>query len=72
MSLLVLDMYGMLVERLKGKVKPNLRTIVTALLKHASQNKENPGVFLPPPPPSLYDISEFRKERLVWILTLLS
>jgi hypothetical protein len=42
LSLLVLDIYGMLIERLKGKVKPNLRAIVTSLLKHAGENKENP------------------------------
>ena len=39
MNLLILDIYGMLIEQLKGKIKPNIRCIVSALLKHASNSK---------------------------------
>ena len=31
MNLLILDIYGMLIEQLKGKIKPNIRCIVSAL-----------------------------------------
>ncbi|TRY68490.1 hypothetical protein TCAL_01388 [Tigriopus californicus] len=36
MNLLTLEIYGVLVDRIKGKVKPHLRTVCTSLLKHCS------------------------------------
>ena len=39
MNLLILDIYGMLVDQLKGKIKPNVRAVVSALLRHASNTK---------------------------------
>ena len=39
MNLLILEIYGIIIERLKNKVKPNIRSVVSALLKHASDNK---------------------------------
>ena len=39
MNLLILEVYGMLIDRLKSKIKPNLRSVVCALLKHASDHK---------------------------------
>ena len=39
MNLLILDIYGMLIDQMKGKIKPNIRGVVSALLKHASNTK---------------------------------
>ena len=39
MNLLILEIYGMIIDRLKGKMKPNIRSVVSALLKHASDTK---------------------------------
>ncbi len=39
MVLLVLETYGVLVDRMRHKVKPHLRSIATALLRHASNSK---------------------------------
>ena len=39
MVLLVLETYGILVDRMRHKVKPHLRSICTALLRHASNTK---------------------------------
>ena len=39
MNLLILEVYGMIIDRLKTKIKPNLRSVVCALLKHACDHK---------------------------------
>ena len=39
LNLLILEVYGMIIDRLKGKMKPNIRAVVAALLKHASDTK---------------------------------
>ena len=39
MNLLILEVYGMIIDRLKSKIKPNLRSVVCALLKHACDHK---------------------------------
>ena len=39
MNLLVLEVYGMIIDRLKAKMKPNIRAVVCALLKHACDTK---------------------------------
>lgn len=39
MVLLVLETYGVLIDRMRHKVKPHLRSICSALLRHASNNK---------------------------------
>ena len=39
MNLMILEIYQMLLDQLKGKMKPHIRNVVTALLKHASNNK---------------------------------
>ena len=39
MNLLILEVYGMIIDRLKSKVKPNIRAVVCALLKHACDTK---------------------------------
>ena len=39
MNLLILEIYQMLLDTLKAKMKPNIRSVVSALLKHASDAK---------------------------------
>ena len=39
MMLLVLETYGVLIDRMRNKVKPHLRSICTALVRHASNSK---------------------------------
>ena len=39
MNLLILEIYQILLDQLKGKLKPNIRSFVSALLKHASNSK---------------------------------
>ena len=39
MNLLVLEVYGMIIDRLKAKMKPSIRAVVSALLKHAADAK---------------------------------
>ena len=39
MNLLILELYGVLIDRLRQKVKPHLRIICSSLLRHASHPK---------------------------------
>ena len=39
MNLLILEIYQMLLDTLKAKMKPNIRSVVSALLKHANDAK---------------------------------
>ena len=39
MVLLVLETYGVLIDRMRHKIKPHLRSICSALLRHASNTK---------------------------------
>lgn len=39
MALLILETYGVLIDRMRHKVKPHLRSICSALLRHASNSK---------------------------------
>ena len=39
MNLLILEIYQMLLDQLKSKMKPNIRSVVSALMKHASNSK---------------------------------
>ena len=36
MALLILETYGVLIDRMRHKIKPHLRSLCTALLRHAS------------------------------------